>query len=144
MVRRMSETGIVARSSSHFLVRDDEGFSLYSVDQDGDDPLLTFAPDAAGEERAQSAFRTRSRETARLRWLGRAALAAGAVYLLVNIARLSIYVSARANDSPMLFTRADRFRVIIEGVQGFAQAALFVSVGWLLVAWLQRRWRREG
>ena len=142
------ESGVVARSRSHFLVRDGDGYALYSVDQDGDDPLLTFPADA--QERAFEAFRVRSKETARVRWLGISAVAAGVLYLAANVAQVVLTLVPERPDlsggwvGVIEVSPWDRLRMILFAVDQFALASLLVSVGWFLVAWLQRRWRREG
>lgn len=89
---RMDASEVVERSWSHFLTRHDEGFALWSVDQDSDDSLLTFPAGLVGEERALATFHIRSRETARVRRFGVAAMIGGAIFLVTNLAEMALEV----------------------------------------------------
>lgn len=137
-----SRAEVVERSASHFLTRDLDGWALWGVDQDSDDPLLTFAADEAGEDRARAAFRIRSRETRRVRWLGVVAVVAGVVWIAVAT---TDFILERMNEGSG-FDTTDEFelRTLIQSLDFFARTVFEVSVGLYLVAWLARRWRREG
>ena len=143
-------TEIVDQSASHFLTCDEDGWALWSVDQDSDVPLLTFDADAAGEERARAAFATRSGETRRVHALAIAAIVAATTWLALELASLIMReIVARDEVSSFGFeTEAipTVLRVLawIEGIGAIAAAAFQVSVGMFLITWLQRRWRREG
>jgi hypothetical protein len=142
---------IVERSPSHFLTRDDDGWALWGVDQDDDEPLLTFDADGAGEERARRAFATRTKEAQRVRWLVVAAVVSGALWVLFEVA---ILLYARWGPDPTYAPfDADAFGgryeellfgYLLQVGNAVAWAVFVVATGWFLVAWLHRRWRREG
>jgi hypothetical protein len=136
----MDRSEVIERSRSHFLTRDADGFSLWGVDQDGDEPLLTFTGDVAGEERARATFAARSKETARVGRLAVIAVVAGIVYLVSAGVQLVMDLT-RGDELAM-----ERYRLAstLNAIEQVAFALLIVTVGWYLVAWLQRRWRREG
>ena len=140
-------TEVVARSASHFLTHDEDGWALWGVDQDDDDPLLTFSPDDAGEERARRAFEIRTSETQRVRWLAVIAVVAGVTWVIVEAAAA---VYERTSLSRAIYLEApasgDRYEVLLwlEVFSDIAYSAFVVAGGIFLVAWLHRRWRREG
>lgn len=144
----MDASEVIERSWSHFLTRDDEGFALWGVDQDSEHPLLTFPAGPVGEERALATFHIRSRETARVRRFGVAAIIGGAIFLLTNLAEMALDVfPIDPPETANLFTPENlsyKIQAVLLGVEGVGYAILLVSVGWYVVAWLQRRWRREG
>jgi hypothetical protein len=142
---------IVERSPSHFLMRDEDGWALWGVDQDADEPLLTFDPDAAGEERARRAFTIRTKETRRIRVLVVLAVVAGLGWAGLRIVAL---LHDRFGEDPRFVPFGDavlggrleggEIRLWLELGSSVAYALFTVSVGLFLVAWLHRRWRREG
>lgn len=135
---------VIARSASHFLTRDEDGWALWGVDQDDDDPLLTFPPDPSGEERARAVFEIRTRETRRVRWLAVAAVVAGVAWIAIEVASA---VYERVSDSRGIFIDPERgyeVRMWLQSLGGLAYPVFIVAVGGYLVAWLHRRWRREG
>jgi hypothetical protein len=139
-------TEVVARSASHFLTHDEDGWALWGVDQDDDDPLLTFSPDDAGEERARRAFEIRTRETQRVRWLAVVAVASGVTWFVLRVSS-ELYQRFAVPDDLLLGPPSERsyeVQLWLGALSNIAYSAFSVAAGFFLVAWLHRRWRREG
>lgn len=143
-------TEVVARSASHFLIRDDDGWELWSVDQDSDAPLLQFPGDEAGEERARTAFAMRSRETRRVHVLAIVALTTGSLWAVLEVVAFLLREGLARDELQSFAFEAEVQPTILVALAwisaGGAVARVFfeVVVGLFVVMWLQRRWRREG
>jgi hypothetical protein len=146
----MMASEIVERSDSHFLTRDDDGWALWGVDQDSDEPLLSFDANPAGEERARAAFSTRTRETRRVRMLAIAAVIAGVAWLVLELGVFAIRELIDRDDverfslEPSTMPAALQIATWLQSFGLLANVVFEVAVGLFVVAWLQRRWRREG
>jgi hypothetical protein len=115
---------VIARSGYYFLSRDHDGFALWSIQTDGDEPALTFPAGEDGEVLGRTAFR---REARFARW---------SKVLLVTafIAGIDPF-----SDDPLsdIYT----WSVVLSAI---AYSTFVVAVGLFVIIWLHRRFRREG
>jgi hypothetical protein len=135
---------VIARSGYYFLSRDDEGFALWSIQTEGDEPVLTFPAGEDGEVLGRAAFR---RETRFARWskvLLLVAVVAGAVYVLATVSKQAFVVSDQFGIGPFSADPLTDVYTWSAALSAIAYATFVVAVGLFVVIWLHRRFRREG
>jgi hypothetical protein len=139
---------VIERSSHYFLTRDDDGFSLWSVNGSVDEPVLTFAPDEDGEAAARGAFRRESRMGTWAVILLFVTIASAVVWLVAQLVLLGAQLfGVQRQVDPF----GDRSVTGIQlatawayAVSSIGDATFTVGVGLSVVIWLHRRYRREG
>jgi hypothetical protein len=135
---------VIARSGYYFLSRDYDGFALWSIQTDGDEPVLTFPAGEDGEVLGRTAFR---RETRFARWskvLLVTAFIAGIVCIITTASKQGLVVSDRAGIDPFSddpLTDIYTWSVVLSAI---AYSTFVVAVGLFVIIWLHRRFRREG
>ena len=133
---------IIAESRWFWLSQDEEGYSLWSVRGEVDEPLATFPKDGDGYERASAAFRRESRAAHLLSWLLWAAAAAGALWLAFEAwaAWLRLTFNGTIFDQDAYVRRTNW----ASAGTTFLNAVFFVAVGLYVVVWLERWNARRG
>jgi hypothetical protein len=138
---------VVERSSQYFLTRDEDGFALWSVRSDDEEPVSTFSPDSDGEALARKAFK---RETRMGTW--------ATIFVVAAIISAIVWLTGElVLQGVQLFgvdRQADPFQRSVTGLQRvtawayaagtIGNAVFTIAVGLSVVIWLHRRYRREG
>jgi hypothetical protein len=139
---------VLQSNREYFLTQDEDGYAIWSVRSDNEDPVLTFP---AGEESSEDALAAFRRETRSARWaslLFVSAIAAGGAWVLSRLIQEGLQLAdvpaAFPNDSPTPVPFSWRFLAYVELTLPVLYAVFIVSVGLSVVLWLHRRFRREG
>lgn len=135
---------VLQSNREYFLTQDEDGFAIWSVRSDNEDPVLTFP---AGEESSEDALAAFRRETRLARWSGvlmSASIAAAVVWIL---AAAATEVVEWGSFRQAFLTASDRSwqpAFVARAIESIAYSMFVASVGLSVVLWLHRRYRREG
>ena len=139
---------VLRSNGQYFLTEDENGFAIWSVPADIEQPVLTFPAGPEGRGDAERALR---RETRLARWGGillATSIASGCAWILARLLEEALRVADVQAAFPSQHVRSAPFSwtllAWVELTLPVLYSVFIVSVGLSVVLWLHRRFRREG
>jgi hypothetical protein len=132
---------VVASSDRYLLTQETDGFALWDLLDDGDEPAETFLLEAE----ARAAFEGLVEEERRFRRLPGVltivAVASGIAYVVLTVTVSFLQRFTSVVQDSIRSTGGVTWFGLLSFLQQSANAIFIVSVGWFLITWLDRRWR---
>ena len=124
------------------LLHDEDGYTLWAIQSDADEPLGSYPDTDEGADEAWAAFEQRTSDARRARsagWLAAVVVIAGIVWVLSTLVTGSVFAYAGFGRHDALMG----FAQWVSAIEGGARVVFIVSLATYLVRWMELRRGRD-